>query len=132
MTWLELAENPEAVKSTFETAPSLIDVEIVRIVVERDGPTLEIDAALNEAPTKLSHRLEKTAANAVTLRLQLLGVVSLSLNGWDNENRAAIEIVPGVSAKIEVSVTGLTVRLNCECTWLRIAGLTPYHREASL
>jgi hypothetical protein len=28
MTWLDLAENPEAVKSAFDVAPSLKDVDL--------------------------------------------------------------------------------------------------------
>jgi hypothetical protein len=129
MTWLELAENPEAVKSLFETVPSLIDVEIVRIVVERDGPTVEIHAALDEAPTKPSRRSHESGANAVTLKLQLLGVTGFSLEGWATENRAAIDIRLGDSNRIDLTVSGISTRLNCTSKWLRIIGLTPYRRE---
>jgi len=130
MTWLDLTENPEAVNSTFEEVPSLTDVEIVRVVLERDGPTVEIDAALNQRPDKISKRLQSAGANAVTLRLQLLGVESVSLEGWETENRATVEIRPGVSSRIGVSVAGPHIRLSCNCSWVRIAGLTAYRRES--
>jgi hypothetical protein len=130
MTWLELVENPEAVNALFEAAPSLADVEILRVVLERDGPTVVVEVALNEAPSRLSPRFEKTGANAVTLRLQLLGVESLSIEGWGSENRARIDVQPGVGAKIAVTIIGDSSLLNCNCTWLRVAGVTPYRRES--
>jgi hypothetical protein len=40
MTWLSLLENPEAMASLFEGAPSLEDVEVASITMDRDGPTV--------------------------------------------------------------------------------------------
>jgi Immunity protein 50 len=132
MTWLDFAENPDAIRSTFDTTPSLVDVEVMRVIIEREGPTVEINTTLNEPPTRLSKRLDRSGANAVTVKLQFLGVQSLSLHGWASENRANVEIRPGISAKIGVNVTGTTMRLSCECAALRVAGLTAYQREISL
>jgi len=130
MTWLDLAENPEAVKSAFEIAPSLKDVEVVALRIDRDGPTITVDIALSEQPSKLSPRWERISANAVTLTLQLLGVETVSLDGWATENQATIDINPGSSTKIEVQITGATTQFRCRCQWLRIAGLTGYRRES--
>jgi len=130
MNWLDLAENPEAVRSTFEVAPSLTDVEVVSVLIDRDGPTVAVEITLNEQPSKPSPRWEKIAANAINLKLQLLGVESVALDGWATENKATIDIHPGSATKIEVRVTGPTTKFKCCCQWLRIAGLTGYRRES--
>jgi hypothetical protein len=130
MTWLDLAQNPEAVKSAFEMAPSLKDVEVVSVLIDRDGPTVAIEITLNEQPNKPSARWERIKANAVNLKLQLLGVETLTLDGWAAENQATIDIRPGSSTKIEVHITGPTTQFKCCCQWLRIAGLTGYRRES--
>src|SRR5437016_2870185 len=105
MTWLDLADNPEAVKSTFETAPSLKNVEVFSVLIDREGPTITVEIALNEAPSKPSPRWERINANAVTLKLQMLGVESVTLEGWATDNKATIDIHPGSSTKIEVCIS---------------------------
>jgi Immunity protein 50 len=130
MTWLDLAENPEAVKGAFDVAPSLKNVGIISVHLDRDRPTVVVEVALNEKPSKLSFRWERNDVNAVNLNLELLGVESLKLDGWASENSVAIGIHPGNSTKIAVHITGLTTQFRCGCGSLRIGGLAGYHRES--
>jgi hypothetical protein len=130
MTWLDLAENPEAVKSAFDLAPSLKDVEVISLHLDRNGPTVVVEVALNEQPSKPSFRWERNGVNAVNLKLELLGVESLTLDGWASENPVTIGIQRDDSTKITVRITGLTTEFTCGCRWLRIGGLVGYHRES--
>jgi hypothetical protein len=125
-----LAENPEAVKSAFDVAPSLEDVEVISVHLDPDGPTVVVEVALNEQPSKLSFRWARNEVNAVNLKLELLGVESLSLDGWATENQVTVDIRHGSSTKIAVHITGPTTQVRCGCGWLRIGGLAGYHRES--
>lgn len=129
MNWLELVENPESVSDLFEAAPPLSEVEIVSLAIERDGPSVVIQIAINESPRNLSPRLERTGANAVAMSLQLLAVKSLSISGWGTENRGSIEIRRNTPSTTEVSISAPTLHMSCECSWIRIAGFTPYKRR---
>ena len=129
LSWLDLIENPEAVKSTFEVEPSLNGVEVISVLFHRDGPTVDVEIALSEQPSRLSARWERVGVNAVNLKLQLLGVETLMLDGWATKNRGTIDIRPGSTTKVEVHINGPTMQFRCCCQWLRIAGLNGYRRE---
>jgi hypothetical protein len=128
MHWLDAIQNPEAIKQIFEVPPTLGDVEVVSVLISRDGPTVEVHLALDETPNRLSARLKTIHANAVTLKLQLLEVDELTLEGWATENRASIDIAANDAKNIEVSIKGSTMRFRCHCRWIRIDGVTPYRR----
>jgi hypothetical protein len=40
MMWVDILENPEAIKSGFDTAPSLDSVDLISVTMDRDGPTV--------------------------------------------------------------------------------------------
>jgi len=129
MNWFSFVENPKALNDFFDTAPSLKNVEVVSLVVDRDGPSVSLHLAINETPTKFPARLKKQNPNAISLRLQLLGVETLTLEGWATDNPAKVNIEAGVKTKVAVHINGPTMQLNCSCQWIRIEGITAYRRE---
>jgi hypothetical protein len=128
MNWLDAVQNPKAIKEIFEVVPSLKDVEVVSFLIDRDGPTVVVHLALNEPPDRLPARKKRIGANAVTLKLQLLGVDELALEGWATENRASVEIKLDSVRRIEVSIDGSTMRFKSRCQWVRIEGVEAYQR----
>ena len=62
MHWLDAIQNPEAIKQIFDVPPTLGDVEVVSVLISRDGPTVEVHLALDETPNRLSARLKKIHA----------------------------------------------------------------------
>ena len=81
MSWVEVLENPEAINSVFDGPPLLDEVDLVSVVLERDGPTVILAVALKRTPDKPSPKWQRMGANAVALKLQLLAVENLSIEG---------------------------------------------------
>ena len=129
MTWQNLLENPEAITTLFQNVPSLEDVEIVSITMDREGPTIMLSILLRDYPTKPSPRWNRNGVNAVALRLQLLGVVSTIIEGWSNSNRATVTLERDAADQIQVHAAGEDLRLECSCGWLRVDGVTGYHLD---
>ena len=129
MTWQNLLENPEAIASLFDGAPSLENVDIASITMDHDGPTVTLSILLRDFPNKPSPRRKTTGVNAVAMRLQLLGLESLTIEGWSILNRATINIERRDADRIQLAAVGQKLRLKCTCGWLRVEGVTGYHRE---
>jgi hypothetical protein len=128
MTWSKLLENPQAVTNLFDSGPSLEDVEITSLTMERDGPTIAMSILLREFPTKPSPRWKRNGVNAVLMRLQLLQVESITVEGWSILNRATITLDRGNADQVQVRAAGQKLRLKCTCGWLRVDGVNGYHR----
>jgi hypothetical protein len=129
MTWQNLLENPEAITGLFENAPSLEDVEIASITLDREGPTIALSILLRDYPTKPSPRWKRSGVNAVAMRLQLLGVSSAIIEGWSISNRATVTLKRDATDQIQVHAVGKNLRLECSCGWLRVDGVTGYQRD---
>jgi hypothetical protein len=130
MNWLELTENPKAVTSLFDLPPALEDVEVMSIKLNRDGPTVELALDLREFPNSPPSRWKRSAANTVTLTLQLLGIGSIALNGWSATNNARVSIRRD-DHRIEVTAEGPTTQIRCLCDFIRISGVSAYRQETS-
>ena len=129
--WLDELENPEAINSVFETAPSLDEVEIVSVSMDRDGPTVVLAVALHESPSKPSPRWQRTGANAVTLNLQMFAVEAVKMEGWSTDNKVKLTIVRESPDQMKVTAVGPRVQMSWYCRFIRVHGLTPYRRESA-
>jgi hypothetical protein len=129
MTWQNLLENPEVITNLFDNAPSLEDVEIASITMDREGPTIALSILLRDYPTKPSRRWKTSGVNAVALHLQLLGVGSIAIEGWSISNRATVTLERDDADQIRVHAAGENLRFECSCGWLRVDGVTGYHRD---
>ena len=129
MNWLEAVENPEAVTGLFEHAPSLENVEITTVELNRDGPTLTLSILLREYPTHPPARWQREGSNAAALRLQMIGVESLTFEGWTTENRATITLERAPEDLLLLLAIGATLKLSCSGGWLHVKGVTAYQRQ---
>jgi hypothetical protein len=127
--WLDKLENPEAITSVFETAPSLEDVELLSVTLSQDGPTMLLVIALNESPSKPSPRWQRAQPNAVSVKLQLFVVENIRLEGWATDTKVRIDIEGERGGNITVTAVGLRVKLTCSCRFCSVKGITPYHTE---
>jgi Immunity protein 50 len=130
LSWVKLAENPEAVSSLFDPPPSLQDVEIFSFKIDRDGPTAELTIALDDFPSSPPLRWRTQQANRVTIALQLLAVRDVDVKGWSSTNRATIEISRVNAEQLEFVAKGATLAIRTTFGFLRIAGISPYHLSA--
>jgi hypothetical protein len=130
--WLEAIENPEAVTSLFDRAPSLESVEITTLDLDRDGPTLTLSVLLRDYPVRPPTRWQRSGFNTAAIRLQMLGVENVMLEGWSTENRATITVERDLGGLLIVQAKGATFQLRCSCGWLRVDGVSAYHRADEL
>lgn len=130
MSWLTLAENPEAASSLFDPPPSLQDVEIFTFKIDRDGPTSEFPIALNEYPPSPPLKWRTQEANAVTMTLQLLALGDIEVKGWSTTNRAEIQITRIDAEQLGIVAKGANFTIRATFGFLRIAGFSPYHFSA--
>lgn len=126
--WTELIENPKAITAIFSAIPSLDQVQLLRITLSRDGPTVDLAIALNEYPENPSPRWEKSQSNAVVLEIQLMGISALSIEGWSLDNVVTLKLERRESGQLQLEAIDSTLRFKCNFGWLRITGVTPYHR----
>jgi hypothetical protein len=132
MTWVDLAENPSALTSLFDSAPSLENVELFSVKTDRDGPTVELIIGLDESPASPPARWQYAETpNATSVTLQLIDLESFQFDGWSTTNTVKISIQRLPNEKLELTANGGTTRLNCCCGWLRIGGVSPYRRDMS-
>lgn len=128
MTWIDSLENPEAVKSVFGITPSLDSIDLILITMNRDGPTVTLNIALNETPSTSSAKWQKIGANAVTLDLQLLAVETLSVDGWSSDTNVKLKIDQSDDGKIRVLALGTRIKLDCTCRFIKVHSITGYRR----
>jgi len=128
--WTETLDNPEAIKSVFDVPPSLEGVEIVSIVMGRDGPTVVLAISLNEPPSRPSPKWQRMRANAVSLKLQLFAVKSFSLEGWATDTKANLQVEGTKGKSVTVSAVGPNISLRCSCRFLSVQGISAYCRES--
>ena len=129
VTWLEVAENPEAVSSLFDTPPSLQGVEVFAVNIDRDGPTVELKIALSEYPKTPQARWQMQEANTVVMTLQLMAVAHIEIQGWSTTNSADIEIARGSEGHLQVVAAGGSFKMLARFGFLRIVGLSAYNRS---
>jgi hypothetical protein len=130
LSWLKLAENPEAVSSLFDPPPSLQNVEIFTFKIDRGGPTAELTIALNEYPSSPPLKWRTQQANRVTMTLQLLALGDIDFRGWSTSNRAEIQINKVNAEQLEFVAKGANLAIRATFGFLRIAGFSPYHFSA--
>lgn len=128
--WLSAVENSKAITSLFDVVPSLEDVEISALNLDRGGPTMTLSILLRDCPTTLPARWQTRRFNATSIQLQILGIESITLEGWSTDNRASITI-EGSPGNLILRATGSKLRLQCVCGWLNVEGVAPYEREES-
>ena len=127
MSWLKFAENPEAASSLFDPPPSLQNVEIFTLKIDRDGPAAELTIALDEYPSSPPSKWQTQQANAVTMTLQLLALADLEVKGWSTTNRAEMQITRVNAEQLEIVAMGANFTIRATFSFLRIAGFSPCH-----
>jgi hypothetical protein len=127
MTWLEIAENPEAVSTLFDTPPSLQGVEVFAVKIDRDGPTVELKIALREYPKAPPARWQMQGADTVVMTLQLMAVAHIEIQGWSTTNRADIEIARSSEAHLQMVAAAGSFKMLARFGFLRIVGLSAYN-----
>ena len=127
--WTEELENPKALEM-FMPEPSLEGIIMNSISLERNGPTVTMSIQAREYPANPPAKWRLQEHNAVTIELQAMGVELFEIHGWTTENLVSIWIDRLPSRKLDIRASGAATDVKLRCGWLRIVGVTPYHRES--
>jgi hypothetical protein len=129
-TWREFTVNPEAITSAFsEVDPSLNDVRLISAELSEDGPTLYLTLALNDYPANPPGRWKRGTSNAVSIQLQCLGLISLSLNRLSGDSTISCEIGKVADDALQIQIAGCATNGLVHCSFIRINHITPYFRD---
>ena len=125
--WRQFTINPEAIASAFgETDPSLREIRLMKLELSEDGPTLNLSLALNDYPQHPPTRWRRERNNAVSIQLQCLDVISLSLNRLSGDSDVSCEIDRGEASSLRICITGSAINVLVVCNFIKINHVTPY------
>lgn len=125
--WRNFTTNPEAIASTFgEADPSLEDIRLMRLELSEDGPTLNLSLALNDYPSNPPVRWKRGSNDSVTIQLQCLDLVNLSLSRSSGDSVISCKIGRGKAASVQIFITGKAIEASIQCNFVRINHVAPY------
>lgn len=89
--WHLLLLNPESIEMLYSTAPSLEQVELRRVQVEHDAPSVTLDVHLADFPDKPSTRWHPDF-NSIQLTLRFFDVTAFRAEGMCKGMKASLSI----------------------------------------
>jgi hypothetical protein len=127
--WTELLENPRALEM-FQPEPLLEGVSLNKLLLDRDGPTVTMMIQIREYPANPPAKWRGERHNAVMIELQAMGVGQIELLGWTVDNRLSLAIRRLPEGNLRIVAVGTSVKVELDCGWLRVVGVTPYRHVA--
>jgi hypothetical protein len=91
--WLDCLVDASPIRAIFgDDIPSLRNVNLHQITLNRDGPSVLLRFDLIEFPTSPPKKWKTSGFNCVQLVLMLIGVQRLSIAGWNSNCRCDLTI----------------------------------------
>jgi hypothetical protein len=130
MNWNELSMNPEAVSRLYHVPPPLRSVEVVQVVLHRDGPLASMYVTLTQFPDKPPPKWIRDGFNAITIQFDLFDVRELQIVGWSTDNVVDIDITPQSETRVSFVACSKDVLLKLSCCSFRVAHMTGHVDKA--
>ncbi|MFY1583559.1 Imm50 family immunity protein [Micromonospora sp. WMMD734] len=103
MSWIDLVTNPQGLREVFNQNPPLLNgVSLHELVVDREGPTLQLKLDLPAYPANPPAKWIRCGFNTVQIRLLFGGVSDLRLVGISTEVVADVDIKAGDGVVLEL------------------------------
>ena len=118
--WTDLLDDPRAIRAIFrDTAPSLDQIELHEVVLDRDGPTAILRFDLAEFPIDPPKKWLEQGCNTVQVRLQAIGVRTVEVQGLVTSPVLDLEIRrEGKDLHVGGGTAGMSFEITSE--WLAI------------
>jgi hypothetical protein len=81
MSWITMVENPKAITYLYDEVPALQDMEVSKVTLDRNGPTLKFDMDFPRFADHVPSRWEKQS-NTVHIEVDFYSVSDLKLSGF--------------------------------------------------
>jgi hypothetical protein len=127
--WYTCCENAKAIEALYSVPPDLSLIELHEVLMQRDGPRLQLRFDLPVFPDRPPPRWsdEATVAQAT---VDFWGVSNLRLEGWETSNRGELTVERLPDGVLLVAFESPVSSLHCRCSLARIASVTAYAQEA--
>jgi Immunity protein 50 len=125
MNWNDLTANPKVILGYFHEAPSLKNVEIFRLNLNRDASSFDIVFEPTTFPERASKKWP-VGANTAQITLRLSEVSSIVLNGWASNVFGDLSVVKDHEF-LSVTFVGTTV-FEAVCTDFEVTQVVGYRK----
>lgn len=132
MNWYELALNPQAVSQLYAETPLLEGVELVEVVLHRDGPKLQMKFNIPQLPDHPPDRWIRNGYNAAQMQLDFFDVAEVQMLGWSTSNQVDVKIDRNAEGRIGLKVEGGPCSMSASSGFFRIAHVSGYLRAEPL
>lgn len=126
--WTDLVENRQAIATLYTDTPSLEPFNLVEVRTDRDGPVLYLRGNLRDFPQQPSPRWPADA-NTLQITFQLVGLRSLSVQGWATTNRGPLTIEREDSHGVRVLFDSSECTIRAIGNWLYAAQFDAFRQE---
>src|SRR5690625_3019624 len=128
MFWLDLAKGSEKVRHVFGDDFVLEGVELSSVLLH-DGPSVEFSFGRCGLPDGCPEKWIDQGYNSFVVRLRLIMVTSLHIEGWDIGGVCAPEFSK-TNGGVLMDITSDKSTIRCEARVLRVQGVTGHIDEA--
>lgn len=128
MTWHHLANNPLAITHLYDEVPPLEKMELIDLVLNRDGPKLKCKM---DFPRFAEHRPERWSkdANTVHIELDFWEIQNLEISGFTTTPMLTFTLErSGDVIVVHAQDEGCRLRFDCKSIFIqRVSG---YSKQA--
>ncbi|TQC41911.1 hypothetical protein EEB14_51975 [Rhodococcus sp. WS4] len=127
MTWVDFLHDSQAIRSIYGAdLPSLSDIDLHEVRLERRGASVFLRFDLDEYPASPPKKWIAQRANTVQLELQFSDVGDLTLSGWGTDLPVTLEISATPHSGYRVSC-GKLPDLSMTARWISIYKMSAHH-----
>jgi hypothetical protein len=123
MRWHELAHNPRAITHLYDEMPPLEQIELIEVIIQRDGPKL---ICKMNFPRFADHRPERwnKDCNTVHVELEFWTISDLSIGGFTTTPMLNFSLEQaGDKLRVCAEGPGCKVQFHCETIFIqRVSG----------
>lgn len=124
--WTDTLLNPEKFKHIFRgEAMSLDAIELHEVLLHRDGPRVTLRFDLDGYPQDPPPKWAAQGCNRVQVQLTLIGVKSLSIQGWSTACTMDLSLVSS-EGKVRLSGSDGVVAIDVLADFVDLGAVTAY------
>jgi hypothetical protein len=123
--WYQLSLNAKAITSLFTAPPTLDQICLCCIELERENSRLRLRFDLEQFPDRPPAKWSRERYNMAQLTVDFFDIKELRIENWGFKNRAHLTII-GAENQLSVLAQGDECSLHFICDVFRIAHISGY------
>jgi hypothetical protein len=127
MSWITLVRNPKAIAHLYDEVPPLNGMEVLRVHLDRDGPTLTLDMDFPQFVDHLPTRWEKQS-NSIQVVLRFDDIRDFQMTGF-SINPVFDFSIRQISDGLLVAAGDSNCKISFRCENIYIQKVTGYTKR---